>query len=104
MAGLPTDPVIAAFVAAINAGDRAAFDATLTQNATMSDDGTTRNLDEWVNKEIFTADGRMTVVSEEADGRTMIAKFTNSTWGEMRTRWHFTVADGKITRFDTGQA
>ena len=104
MTDLPTDPVVAAFVAAINAGDRAAFDATLAPEVTMSDDGTTRDLNTWVDKEIFSADGRMTVDSEEDGGRSLLATFTNSTWGAMRTRWRFTVVDGKITRFDTGQA
>jgi hypothetical protein len=30
--------------------------------------------------------------------------FRNDTWGDMRTRWAFTVTDGKISRFETGQA
>jgi hypothetical protein len=25
-------------------------------------------------------------------------------WGEMRTRWAFTVTGGKVSRFETGQA
>ena len=28
----------------------------------------------------------------------------NDTWGEMRTRWAFKIAGGKISRFETGQA
>ncbi|GAA4533929.1 nuclear transport factor 2 family protein [Amycolatopsis samaneae] len=104
MAQQPTDPVVRDFVAAINAGDRAAFDALLAGDATMSDDGTDRDLAAWVDKEIFSADGRMAVESEEDGGRELVATFTNSTWGAMRTRWRFTVRDGRITRFDTGQA
>ena len=104
MTRLPTHPVVRAFAAAINAGDRAAFDALLAPGATMSDDGNLRDLNQWVDKEIFSADGRMDVESETAGGLELIATFTNSTWGAMRTRWRFTVADGKITRFDTGQA
>jgi hypothetical protein len=59
MPDLPTDPVVAAFVA---------------------------------------------VDSEDSGGRALLATFTNSTWGTMHTRWRFTVTDGRITRFDTGQA
>jgi hypothetical protein len=33
-----------------------------------------------------------------------VARYRNDTWGEMRTRWRFTVEDGKVARFDTGQA
>jgi hypothetical protein len=28
----------------------------------------------------------------------------SDTWGEMRTRWAFTVTGGKVSRFETGQA
>lgn len=104
MAELPTNPVVMAFVTAINEGDRAAFSAVLAPEATMSDDGTDRDLEQWVTKEIFAADGRMTVESEHDGGHTVVATFTNSTWGSMRTRWHFTIEGDKITRFDTGQA
>ncbi|MFD9890737.1 nuclear transport factor 2 family protein [Amycolatopsis sp. NPDC059027] len=100
----PTNPVVKAFVTAINAGDRAAFDALLTDDASMSDDGSDRDLAAWVDKEIFSADGRMAVESEEDGGMALVATFTNSTWGAMRTRWRFTVRDGRIARFDTGQA
>ncbi|MHC0430611.1 nuclear transport factor 2 family protein [Streptomyces sp. O3] len=99
-----TDPVVAAFVSAVNAGDRAAFQAVLTEDATMSDDGADRDLAAWADKEIFSSDGRMDVESVAPDGRSLTATYTNSTWGSMRTRWAFTVTDGKISRFETGQA
>lgn len=99
-----TDPAVAAFVAAVNAGDRAAFFAALTDDATMSDNGTARDLRSWAEREIFTSNGRMDVEHVSADGRTLTATYTNSTWGSMRTRWVFTVAGGRISRFETGQA
>jgi len=34
----------------------------------------------------------------------LIAAYRNDTWGEMRTRWALTIAGGKISRFETGQA
>lgn len=104
MADLPTNPTVRALVAAINAGDRAGFFDLLAPDATMSDDGSERDLSSWVDKEIFTVGGQMAVESESDGGLALIASFTNSTWGTMRTRWRFTIADGKITRFDTGQA
>ncbi|MDX3072192.1 nuclear transport factor 2 family protein [Streptomyces sp. NPDC088354] len=98
------EPAVRAFVSAVNAGDREAFHRALTENATMSDDGSDRSLDEWADREIFDSHGHMDVQSQDAAGRTLIADYRNDTWGEMRTKWHFTVDDGKISRFDTGQA
>lgn len=99
-----SDPAVRALVAAINANDAAAFRAALTADATMSDDGTDRDLDEWADREIFSAGGRMDVESEDDGGRSLVARYRNDTWGEMRTAWRFTVRDGKVARFETGQA
>lgn len=104
MSASVTDPAVRAFIDAVNAGDRAAFDNVLTPDATMSDDGADRDLAQWADREIFSANGRMDVVSANDEGRTLIADYTNDTWGAMRTRWTFTVRDGKVARFDTGQA
>jgi hypothetical protein len=84
--------VVHAFVSAINAGDREAFFGTLTSDATMSDDGTDRDLQEWVDREIFSAEGRMEVESQSDDGRSLVANYSNATYGAMRTTWTFTVA------------
>ncbi|MEU4118010.1 nuclear transport factor 2 family protein [Kitasatospora sp. NPDC028055] len=99
-----SDPAVRAFVTAVNAGDRNAFLATLAPGATMSDDGSDRELTEWIDREIFGPHGRMDVQTEANGGRGLVANFTNDTWGEMRTAWRFTVDGGKITRFETGQA
>ncbi|MQS15277.1 nuclear transport factor 2 family protein [Streptomyces kaniharaensis] len=99
-----SDPAVRTFVAAINAGDRDAFLAVLTPDATMSDDGSDRDLRDWIDKEIFTVRGRIDVQTESDGGHALIANFTNETWGEMRTAWRFTIDGGKISRFDTGQA
>lgn len=48
--------------------------------------------------------GHLDVVSARDGGRLLIAAYRKDTWGEMRTRWAFTIADGKISRFETGQA
>ncbi|MET9615272.1 nuclear transport factor 2 family protein [Kitasatospora indigofera] len=99
-----SDPAVRALVAAINAGDREAFRQTLAPDATMSDDGSDRDLDDWTEREIFSSRGHMDVRSESSAGRALIADYRNDTWGEMRTAWRFTVDGGKITRFETGQA
>lgn len=98
------NPAVRAFVSAVNDSDRDRFDKVLAFGATMSDDGSDQDLDEWVRKEIFAADGRMDVESEEEDGLRLVVMFTNSKWGTMRTNWSFTVEDGRVTRFDTEQA
>jgi hypothetical protein len=47
----------------------------------------------------------MEVDNESAAGRRLLARYSNDTWGEMRTRWNFTVDDdGRISHFETGQA
>ncbi len=98
-----TEPAVRALIAAINGGDRRAFFAALTPDATISDDGTDRDLTEWADREIFSAHGHLDVVSAEGGGRSLIAAYRNDTWGEMRTRWAFTITKGKISRFETGQ-
>ncbi|MFD7745551.1 nuclear transport factor 2 family protein [Streptomyces sp. NPDC059698] len=102
-----SDPVVERFVAAVNAGDKDAFFAdVLTEDATMSDDGSERDLAAWTEKEIFSpqANGRMKVVEASDDGRSLVVDYTNDAWGTMRTRWIFTVTDGRVSRFETGQA
>jgi hypothetical protein len=99
-----TDPAVQTLIAAINAGDRAAFFAALAPGATMSDDGTDRDLASRADREIFSVHGHMEVESADGGGRSLIAAFRNDTWGDMRTRWAFTITGGKISRFETGQA
>jgi hypothetical protein len=51
-----TDPAVLALISAINSGDRAAFFDVLGPGATMSDDGTDRDLASWADREIFSSD------------------------------------------------
>ncbi|MEV7070715.1 nuclear transport factor 2 family protein [Streptomyces sp. NPDC093990] len=100
-----SDPAVRAFVCAVNAHDREAFLALLAPGATMADDGSDRDLDEWVDREIFSSHGHLDVDNESNAGRSLLAHYRNDAWGEMRTRWDFTVQeDGRISRFETGQA
>ena len=100
----PSNPIVRRFVAALNAGNKQAFFSVLTSDATMSDDGSERDLKEWTEREIFSSNGHMSVESEAADGRSLIATYSNSTWGEMRTEWRFELSGDQIARFETGQA
>ncbi len=99
-----SDPTVRSLVAAINANDRDAFVALLTPDATMSDDGTERDLGNWIDREIFSSHGHLDVQSESDGGRSLVADYRNDTWGEMRTAWRFTVTGNKISHFATGQA
>ncbi|MFD5620480.1 nuclear transport factor 2 family protein [Streptomyces yangpuensis] len=104
--GKLSDPVVGALVAAVNAHDKDAFLKLLTADATMSDDGSDRDLHEWIDREIFDSSGHMDVQSESDGGRALVVNYRNDAWGEMRTAWRFTIAPGggRISRFETGQA
>ncbi|MFB8005294.1 nuclear transport factor 2 family protein [Nocardia sp. NPDC058058] len=97
------DRTVQKFVDAVNAHDVDAFFQTLTPDASMSDDGNERNLAQWTDSEIFTTNGRMQVESVTAPTE-FVADYANDRWGSMRTAWRFTVRDGLISRFETGQA
>ena len=100
----PSNPVVRRLVAAINDGDRDAFLATLTPDATLTDDGNLRSVGDWIDREIFSTHGHLTVEREEEGGLRLLARYRNDTWGEMSTFWRFQVAGDKISRIDTGQA
>ncbi|MGW7274650.1 nuclear transport factor 2 family protein [Streptomyces sp. NPDC054864] len=99
-----TDPTVRAFVTAVNSHDQAAFRAAVTPDVTMSDDGSDRDVTEWTDREIFSSNGHMDVENESDGGHVLIVTYRNDTWGEMRTKWRFTIDDGKVSRFETGQA
>jgi hypothetical protein len=98
------DPAVRAFVEAVNAHDRGALAAAMTDQASMTDDGRAREPGPWLDGEVFDTDGRMEVASQSDDGRDLVVRFTNSRWGTMRTTWHFESEQGKVSHFDTGQA
>ncbi|MFI8346220.1 nuclear transport factor 2 family protein [Streptomyces sp. NPDC085596] len=99
------DPAVRAFVHAVNSHDREGFMSLLAPGATMADDGADRDLAVWIDQEIFSSHGHLEVDNESRGGRALVARYRNDTWGELRTRWTFTVADdGRISRFETGEA
>ncbi|WP_028476946.1 nuclear transport factor 2 family protein [Nocardia sp. CNY236] len=98
------NPTVQEFIDAVNAADQDRFYAVLTDDATMSDDGVERNLAQWTETEIFIGNARMRIESVGDGGTELVADYTNSRWGSMRTTWRFVVRDGKVSRFETGQA
>jgi hypothetical protein len=58
-----SDPTVSAFIDAINNHDKDAFYAILTPDATMSDDGSDRELRQWADREIFDSHGHLEVES-----------------------------------------
>ncbi|MEU7767500.1 nuclear transport factor 2 family protein [Nocardia sp. NPDC049190] len=92
------------FVDALNANDQDRFFAVLADDATMSDDGVERNLAQWSESEIFGSNARMQIESIGDSGTELVADYTNSRWGSMRTSWRFVVHAGRVSRFETGQA
>ncbi|GAB3167894.1 hypothetical protein GCM10027162_04580 [Streptomyces incanus] len=99
------DPAVRAFVTAVNNREREGFMALLAPDATMADDGSERDPVDWTDREIFSSRGHMDVDDESDGGRSLVVRHRNDVWGEMRTRWSFTVdGDGRISHFETGQA
>ncbi|WEO97768.1 nuclear transport factor 2 family protein [Streptomyces sp. FXJ1.172] len=100
-----SDPAVRAFVNAVNSHDREGFMRLLAPGATMADDGRDRDLADWIDREIFSSNGHLEVDKESDGGRALRAHYRNDTYGEMETLWRFTVEDdGRISRFETGQA
>jgi hypothetical protein len=64
----PSNPVAHRLAAAINDGDRDTFPATLTPDATLTDDSNPRPLRDRIDRAIFSALGHMNVEREEEDG------------------------------------
>jgi len=100
----PSNPAVRMLVAAINSGDRDGFLATLTPDATLTDDGNPRSLSDWIDREVFSAHGHLTIECEEEHGLRLLARYRNDTRGEMSTYWRFRVTGNKISRIETGQA
>ncbi len=59
-----SDPAVRAFVSAVNSHDRERFLSLLAPDATMADDGSDRDLAEWIDGEIFSSHGHMEVDNE----------------------------------------
>jgi hypothetical protein len=68
--------VVAKFVDATNTGDSAGFFDLLTDDVSMSDDGSDRNVQDWVDSEIFSSNARMNVEAVSDGGRALVTDYT----------------------------
>ncbi len=100
-----SNPIVKAALTALHAGNRSAWLALFTPNATLTDDGSKRSYIEWSGSELFgKGNGRIiNIESESANGLTINALFHSTVWGEFRTFWTFEIQGDNITRLDVGQ-
>ena len=71
----------------------------------MADDGSDRDLDEWIDREIFSSNGHMDVDNESQGGRALLAQLPQRHLGRDADPVELPVEDdGRISRFETGQA
>ena len=98
------DPVVSSAIRALNARDQKKWFDLFSDKAEFSDDGTSHDLLEWCNDELF---GRwrayLTSIDKvENGGRTFYARYHSDKWGDFQTFWKFVVTDGKIAKLDVG--
>jgi hypothetical protein len=100
------NPIVRDAIRALNARDRHGWLSLFANGATMTDDGSERNLVEWSDREFF-EDSRasITVINHtEDEGRTLYAQLHSDRWGDFETYMKFEIDDAnRITRLDVGQ-
>lgn len=98
-------PLVRQAVNAMNSGDRNAWFAAFTKDATLTDDGNKEDFVAWSDHELFgKGKGRLTEVESEQDGGlTLIGTFESTEWGSFRTFFRFHERAGKLTGLDVGQ-
>ena len=101
---LLTNPTVKAAIEALQKGDKNAWLALFTPDATMMDDGHPRNLKAFtrdaLGHEHFTSIDKV-----ENSGLNLEGAFHSGTWGDFRTYYRFHLTpDGQISRLDVGQA
>ncbi len=99
-----TNPTVKAAIAALQAGDRAAWAALFAPAATLFDDGQPHSLEAFtrdaLGHERFTSIDRVT-----NNGLDLVGQFHSDRWGDFRTYFKFLLSpEGRIARLDIGQA
>lgn len=98
-----TEPTVKAAFDAWQDGNASAFLALFAKDATLTDDGSPRDLQRFVReacgKERFTSIGKVANGGKDIHGH-----FHTESWGDFNTYFKFHLgAGGKITRLDIGQ-
>lgn len=99
-----TNPTVRAAIEALQRGDKAAWAALFSADATLFDDGEPRSLAEFtaaaLGHERFTGIERI-----ENHGLELTGAFHSQQWGDFRSYFRFELtAEGRICRLDIGQA
>lgn len=98
-------PLVRRAVAALNAGDRDAWMAVFTRDATLTDDGRRQDFVKWSDRELFgKGRGRLTGIDrEENGGLTLFGRFHSAQWGTFKTFLRFHQRGDKFCGLDVGQ-
>jgi hypothetical protein len=95
-----TNPLVKRAIITMNSGNRSDWFAIFTYDATLTDDGETKNLMQWSDSEIFFT-GQARVISidrEENHGLTLYGNLHSAQWGEFKTYFQISSTWGQVFR------
>lgn len=100
-----TNPTVKAAIEALNAHDRATWEALFAHGATFSDDGNEGSISSFTNNAFGKGKERFTSIEKvENNGLDVYGRYHSDTWGDFKTYFKFHVSEGRITRLEVGQA
>jgi hypothetical protein len=80
-------------------GDRKGFLAAFEPSAKLTDDGNAEPFQEWVERELFRAHGRLDVEREGRPAWRSQEGLHSDPW-DMATVWRFRIIDGRVHRLE----
>lgn len=99
-----TNPIARAAIEAWQKGDAALWQSFFTSDATLLDDGRTRNLRKF-STEAIGHERFLSIDKVKDNGLSIYGRFHSDTWGDFKTYFKFRVdANGKINKLEIGQA
>ena len=100
-----SNPLVKRAIAALNAGDRTAWFASFTSDATLTDDGKKQDFARWSDDEIFgEGGGRLVAIDREEDGGlALYGRFHSARWGSFKTFFRFRRRGDRLSALDVGQ-
>ncbi len=98
-------PIVRAAIEAVNSRNRQAWLALFAADATLTDDGSPHDVQQWADSELFGQyHCRINAIDRKENNGTLIhSDFHSERWGDLKTFWKFTLENDKITRLDVGQ-